>query len=42
MLTTNIHLDEGTCSVGLLENAAEFFGSCQLRHAKYPHLRCGE
>ncbi len=26
ILTTNIDLDEGTCSVGLLENAAEFFG----------------
>lgn len=25
ILTTNIDLDEGTCSVGLLENAAEFF-----------------
>jgi serine/threonine-protein kinase HipA len=26
ILTTNIDLDEGTCSVGLLDNAAEFFG----------------
>lgn len=26
ILTTNIDLDEGTCSVGLLEDAAEFFG----------------
>ncbi|MGF6720853.1 serine/threonine-protein kinase HipA [Paraburkholderia sp. GAS41] len=26
ILTTNIDLDEGTCSVRLLENAAEFFG----------------
>jgi serine/threonine-protein kinase HipA len=26
ILTTNIDLDEGTCSVDLLENAAEFFG----------------
>lgn len=25
-VTTNIDFDEGTCSVGLLERAAEFFG----------------
>ena len=26
VLTTNIDLDEGTCSIGLLEDAAEYFG----------------
>jgi serine/threonine-protein kinase HipA len=26
VLTTNIDLDEGTCSVDLLEKAAEYFG----------------
>ena len=33
ILTTNIDLDEGTCSVGLLENATEFFG-LSLRQAR--------
>ena len=26
ILTTNIDLDEGTCSLDLVENAAEYFG----------------
>jgi serine/threonine-protein kinase HipA len=26
ILTTNINLDEGTCSLDLLEEAAEYFG----------------
>jgi serine/threonine-protein kinase HipA len=33
VLTTNIDLDEGTCSLGLLEAASEFFG-LTLQHAR--------
>ena len=31
MLTTNIDLDEGTCSLDLLEAASEFFGLTLLQ-----------